>query len=143
MKPVTEITYQEYEAIKEEMRQKAKEFADAALKAGWTFPASHNQTLYFCNSSSKTPCLYRKRGVQIDEKGHNPATGKNCLLKPVPKGYRVNRKPHCYIHHLAKDGCPLLKPFESVVQCTWADYSGPNPRYFTCEHLVGDCPGKE
>lgn len=135
-----EITREEYLQTVKEMESKGYELGEKAKQKGWHFEGT-NAYLYFYNryADTLTPCLYRPRGIP-GQKQLNPITGNNIVQKPVPKEYKVKRKANTILlHHLTLEGCPKIVPFKTRVQCAFSSGN----KFFTCQHLVGDCPGKE
>ena len=136
-----EITQEEYKNLVTEIREKAKTWGEQAREAGWDFGIWDNDYLYFYNYSAPTPCLYRNRGEDVGKRALNPITGNKIIRKPVPKGYKTDKKDDiAIIHHLTASGCPKLIPFQTEVECV---RQTTNNKYYHCFHLVGDCPGKE
>lgn len=146
MEPIQEITKEEFFKLVDEMKNEGKALSQEAIKKGWKSIHQNQYTLslYFYNSRSNIPCLYRPRGRGIGSKGYNPLTGREVECKPVPVGYKLHKKNiRSTIHHLTLDGCPKIVPFETVVRCAFSTLINKSKKFFTCEHLVGDCPAKE
>ncbi len=143
MEELREITWAEFEEIKHSMINQAKQLGEEAVTKGWKFPYGSDPSLYFYNAKALIPCLYRQRGRNVGTEEINPLTGNKIFKKPVPKGYKAKKRPYHRTHHLTLDGCPKIVPFETRVKCAFFVYSDTGAKYFTCEHLVGDCPAKE
>lgn len=143
MEELREITQKEYDSIIEEMEETAKLLVGKAEEEGWDFRGPWPEDYFYSNMSS-IPCLYRKRDSVpfYGSEAYNPVSGMFQQMEEVPENYKTDRRFNVpVIHHLTLDGCPLIIPFKTVVKCTF--YDDTKDKYFTCEHLVGDCPAKE